>query len=396
MTVLAHPLERPRPARPHGMILIGLLAGLGLLAIGWRLVFGLGASTALTNAYPWGLWIAFDVVTGTALACGGYAIAIMVYLLNRGQYHPLIRPALLTSAFGYTLAGMSVALDVGRYWGLWKVPIYFWRWNLNSVLLEVALCIMAYTAVLWIELSPAFLERGTRAASARVRRFSQSALPKVKRALPWIVAVGLLLPTMHQSSLGSLILLAGPRLHPLWNTPLLPLLFLVSCVGMGFAAVVLEGALSSLLLRRRMETRMLANVGGAALPVFAGFVILRLADLAWRGQLPALVAFDRYSIMALIELVLFVAPLVMLATERQRLDTANLFRAAMVLALAGALYRIDTFLVAFNPGAQHAYFPSVGEILITTGLVSFEIIGYILIVRYFPILSAQPQPAAAR
>jgi Ni/Fe-hydrogenase subunit HybB-like protein len=396
MTVLAHTLERPRPVLSGGLIVIGLLAGLGLLAIGWRLLFGLGASTALTDAYPWGLWIAFDVVTGTALACGGYAIAIMVYLMNRGQYHPLVRPALLTSAFGYTLAGMSVALDVGRYWGLWKVPIYFWRWNLNSVLLEVALCIMAYTAVLWIELSPAFLERGTRAASARVRRFSQSALPKVKRALPWIVAVGLLLPTMHQSSLGSLILLAGPRLHPLWNTPLLPLLFLVSCVGMGFAAVVLEGALSSLLLRRRMETRMLANVGRAALPVFWGFVVLRVADLAWRGQLPALVAFDRYSIMTLLELALFVAPLLMLATERQRLDTANLFRSAMVLALAGGLYRIDTFLVAFNPGAQHAYFPSVGEILITTGLVSFEIIGYILIVRYFPILSAQPQTAAAR
>ena len=396
MTVLAHTLERPRPVVSRGMIIVGVLAGLGLLAIGWRLVFGLGASTALTDAYPWGLWIAFDVVTGTALACGGYAIAIMVYLLNRGQYHPLIRPALLTSAFGYTLAGLSVALDVGRYWDLWKVPLYFWHWNLNSVLLEVALCIMAYTAVLWIELSPAFLERGTRAASTRIRRFSQSALPMVKRALPWIVAVGLLLPTMHQSSLGSLILLAGPRLHPLWNTPLLPLLFLVSCVGMGFAAVVIEGALSSLLLRRRMETRMLASIGRAALPVFWGFVVLRVADLIWRGQLPALVALDRYSLLALMELALFVAPLLMLATERQRLDTANLFRAAMVLALAGALYRIDTFLVAFNPGAQHAYFPSVGEILITTGLVSFEILGYILIVRYFPILSAQPPVAAAR
>ena len=396
MTVLAHTLERPRTVLPGGLIVVGMLAGLGLLAIGWRLVFGLGASTALTDAYPWGLWIAFDVVTGTALACGGYAIAIMVYLLNRGHYHPLIRPALLTSAFGYTLAGLSVALDVGRYWGLWKVPIYFWRWNLNSVLLEVALCIMAYTAVLWIELSPAFLERGTKAASPRVRRFSQSALPKVMRALPWIVAVGLLLPTMHQSSLGSLILLAGPRLHPLWNTQLLPLLFLVSCVGMGFAAVVMEGALSSMLLGRRMETRMLASVGRAALPVFWGFVLLRVGDLVWRGQLPALVAFDRYSVMTLIELALFIAPLLMLATERQRLDTANLFRSAMVLALAGGLYRIDTFLVAFNPGAQHAYFPSVGEILITTGLVSFEILGYILIVRYFPILSAQPQTAAAR
>jgi Ni/Fe-hydrogenase subunit HybB-like protein len=395
MTVLAHTRESAHPA-PRGMVVVGVVAFLGLLAIGWRLVFGLGASTALTDAYPWGLWIAFDVVTGTALACGGYAIALMVYVLNRGQYHPLVRPALLTSAFGYTLAGLSVALDVGRYWGLWKVPIYFWRWNLDSVLLEVALCIMAYTAVLWIELSPAFLERGTTAASSRIRRYSRWALPRVTRALPWVIALGMLLPTMHQSSLGSLILLAGPRLHPLWNTPLLPLLFLVSCIGMGFAAVVLEGALSARLTGRRMETRMLAGVARAALPVFYAYVILRVGDLAWRGQLQGLLAFDLYAVLTLIELALFTAPLIMLASERQRQDIGTLFRAAMLLALAGALYRLDTFLVAFNPGPQHAYFPSVGEILITTGLVSFEILGYVLIVRYFPILSARPPAAAVR
>lgn len=393
MTVLAPTLERPRTRLSGGTALVGTLAVIGLIAMVWRLIFGLGSSTALSDGYPWGLWIAFDVVTGTALACGGYAIAIMVYILNRGQYHPLVRPALLTSAFGYSLAGMSVALDVGRYWGLWKVPIFFWHWNVNSVLLEVALCIMAYTAVLWIELSPAFLERGKTAASPRIREFSTKALPRVKRALPWIVALGLLLPTMHQSSLGSLMLLAGPRLHPIWNTPLLPLLFLISCIGMGFAAVVLEGALSSLLLRRPMETRMLANIARASLPVFWGYALLRVADLVWRGQLGALFAFDLYSVMALIELALIIAPLLMLASAPARANVGNLFRAAMVLVVGGGLYRINVFLVAFNPGGQYSYFPSVGEMLITMGLVSFEVLGYILIVKYFPILSARPHPA---
>jgi Ni/Fe-hydrogenase subunit HybB-like protein len=170
----------------------------------------------------------------------------------------------------------------------------------------------------------------------------------------------------------------------------------VSCIGMGFAAVVLEGSLASLLLRRPPETRMLANVAKFSLPVFWGYVVLRLGDLAWRGQLAALFAFDLYSVMALIEMALFIAPLAMLATARQRLDAPNLFRSAMVLVLGGALYRFNAFLVAFRPGAAHAYFPSVGEILITAGLVSFEILGYILIVRYFPILSARPQAAAVR
>jgi Ni/Fe-hydrogenase subunit HybB-like protein len=373
-----------------GTLAVGAVAAAGIVTILYRFAFGLGAATALNDGYPWGLWIAFDVVIGTALACGGYAIALVVYILNRGQYHSLVRPALLTSAFGYTIAGTSVVIDVGRYWALWKVPLFFWRWNLDSVLLEVALCIMAYVLVLWLELSPAFFERGMTAASSRIRRFSAWAHPLISKSLVWIVALGLLLPTMHQSSLGSLMLLSGPRLHPLWNTPLLPLLFLVSCVGMGFAAVVVEAAISSIWLKRRPEVDMLAGVGRATVPVMWFFFALRVADLVWRGEIATLFAFDHYSITTLIELALFAAAPLMLTTDAQRRDAGNLLRAAMVLLLAGSIYRIDTFLVAFNPGPHWFYFPSVGEIAITTGLVAIEILGYIAIVRYFPILSAQP------
>lgn len=379
-----------------GVKVVALLAGVGGLAILWRLAFGLGATTALNDGYPWGLWIAFDVVTGTALACGGYAMALLVYILNKGEYHPLVRPALLTSAFGYTMAGLSVALDVGRYWLLWKVPLFFWEWNLNSVLLEVALCIMAYMMVLWIEVSPAFFERGRHSATPWVRRISEAGLPFMKKALVWVAALGLLLPTMHQSSLGSLLLLSGPRLHELWNTPFLPLLFLVSCVGMGYAAVVLEGSLSASVLGRAPERGMLAGLGRAIVPVLAFYLALRIGDLVWRGQLGALFAFDRHSVLSLIELGLFAAAPLMLLTERQRQDMGNLFRAALVLVLAGALYRFDVFLVAFNPGAHWSYFPSVGEILVTVGLVSLEILGYIYIVKYFPVLTGRaPVPAKA-
>jgi Ni/Fe-hydrogenase subunit HybB-like protein len=390
----AHPETSPIPGPllTTGTIGIAAVAAIGVLAILYRFLFGLGAVTALNDGYPWGLWIAFDVVIGTALACGGYAMALLVYIANHGEYHPLVRPALLTSAFGYTIAGVSVVLDVGRYWALWRVPLYVWHWNANSVLLEVALCIMAYVLVAWLELSPAFLERGLTAASPRVRRFSAWAQPLLNRALLWIIALGMLLPTMHQSSLGSLMLLSGPRLHPLWNTPLLPLLFLVSCIGMGYGAVVMEGAISSLWLNRKPESEMLSGIGRTVVPVLVFYVLLRVFDLLWRGQLAALFALDHYSIMTLIELALFVAAPLMLLSDRQRHDMANLFRAAMVLLLAGSLYRIDTFLVAFNPGPHWSYFPSVGEIAITSGLVALEILGYIVIVRFFPILTAQRPP----
>ncbi len=361
--------------------------GVGALLILWRLVAGLGATTALNDGYPFGLWIAFDVVTGTALACGGYAIAILVYILNKGQYHPLVRPAILTSALGYSLAGVGVLLDVGRWWLLWKVPVYFWHWNLNSALLEIALCIMAYVVVLWIELSPAFFEQWKDGSNLALRRVSIQALPVLERSMIWIVALGMLLPTMHQSSLGTLMLLAGSRLHPLWRTPLLPLLFLVSCVAMGYAVVVLESVLSSMAFRRRVELPMLASLAGAIVPIQVAFVAMRLGDLAWNGRLGLLVAGDVRSVMALVEIALFLAPAAMLRSPASRRDVPRLFRGALVMMFAGGVFRFDTYLVAFTPGANWSYFPSVPEMLITTGLIAFEVLAYVAIVRYFPILA---------
>jgi len=392
-------LEQPQPlggttfTRPV-QILLAFAALAGALIV-WRFAAGLGATTALNDGYPWGLWIAFDVVTGTALSCGGYGIAILVYILNRGNYHPLIRPALVTSAFGYTIAGLSVMIDVGRPWIAYQLP-FFWHWNVHSVLLEVALCIMTYTIVLWLELSPAFLERARTSGIQLIRRVGEVGLPVMKKSLLWLTALGMLLPTMHQSALGSLLLLSGPRLHPVWNTTLLPLLFLLSCVAMGFGAVVIEGSLSALFLRRKPETPMLAGLGLVMQPLIGLYLVIRIVDIAVRGQLAALFAFDFYSVLALFEMALFAASMVLLATDRQRHDLGNLFRAAMLMVLAGALYRFDVFLVAFQPGAHWFYFPNLTEILITAGLVAGEIAGYIIVIKVFPIMSGAPLPAPAR
>jgi Ni/Fe-hydrogenase subunit HybB-like protein len=374
---------------------LAALFGFGAVFILWRLVAGLGAVTALSDGYPWGLWIAFDVVTGTALACGGYAVALLVYIRNKGQYHPLVRPAVLTSALGYTLAGIGIGLDVGRWWNIWRVPLFFWHWNVNSVLLEVALCVMAYIFVLWIELSPAFLEKARESRAPRLRALGDRLLPIVNRALLWIIALGVLLPTMHQSSLGSLMLLAGPRLHPLWHTGWLPLLFLISCIAMGYATVVFEAALSSLLLRRKPEMEMLGGVAGAMVPIVFAYPLLRVLDLAYAGRLGLLFAFDTFSVMALLELALATAPGVMLLNRRRRTDLGHLFRAAMLMMLAGGLYRFDTYLVAFRPGDNWSYFPSVPELFITLGLVAAEIMVYIAVIKIFPILSGAA-PAAEK
>ena len=388
----AQPVGGPIVTRPFRWV--ALVAGIGAIFTLYRFMAGLGASTGLSDGYPWGIWIAFDVVTGTALACGGYAVAILVYILNKGEYHPLVRPAILTSALGYSLAGLAITIDVGRGWLLYRVPLYAGHWNLNSALLEVALCVMSYIGVLWIELSPAFMEHFKKGPDGTLKSLSNTFYPIVQKILPWIIALGLLLPTMHQSSLGTVMLLTGAKLHPLWSTPILPLLFLVSCVGMGFAIVVFESTLSAALLKRPKETEMLAGLAGVVGPVLWGFAALRLVDIVVRGQLGAVFTSGKYSVFFLVEMVLFLAPAVLLRDAKKRRDPGHLFRMAMVMILAGGLYRIDSYIVAFRPGEQYSYFPTIPEFGITLGLIALEILIYVVIIKTFPILAGAPSKAA--
>jgi Ni/Fe-hydrogenase subunit HybB-like protein len=160
-----------------------------------------------------------------------------------------------------------VVVDLGRPWELWKVPLYFWRWT-GSPQLEVALCITAYVFVLMIEASPALFERLQKDAKGRLRDFSVGALRFLDRALPFILALGVLLPTMHQSSLGTMMLLTGPKLHALWATTWLPFLFLVSSLVMGYGIVVVEATFSAWAFGRQRETAMLTKLERAHVGAF--------------------------------------------------------------------------------------------------------------------------------
>lgn len=353
------------------------LALVGVILMLYRYLFGLGAVTNLSDGYPWGLWITYDVLVGTALGCGGYAMALLVYIFNRWEYHPLVRSAVLTSVFGYTLAGVAVFLDIGRYWNGYHLFLP-WYVNFNSVLVEVALCIAAYAGVLWLELAPTVLEghhQNPKAVNARER---------LERWLPVIVAVGILLPTMHQSSLGTLMIIAGPKLSPLWQTPLLPLFFLISAIIMGFAVTVFESILSSLAFKRPFETPMIAKVGGVMAWVVSVYLVLRLADLLFRGA--PVFSSGFLSFMFLLENLCFLAPLVLLTNPALRSDLRCLFAASSSLLLAGSLYRFNAFLVGFNPGPGWSYFPALPEIFITLGILALELMGYLYFVKRYPVL----------
>ncbi|HET6921530.1 MAG TPA: Ni/Fe-hydrogenase cytochrome b subunit, partial [Anaeromyxobacteraceae bacterium] len=234
-----------------------LVAGVGLVALAIRFTRGLGAVTAMSDGYGFGLWIAMDVVVGTAVGCGGYAMALLVYLANKGEFHPLVRPAMLTGALGYTFAGASIFVDIGRYWWIWKIPVFATWWNGSSALLEVALCVMAYIVVLWLEFSPSVLEGWKNGRNPFLRGTAETWGPRMAKAMPWIIATGLLLPTMHQSSLGTVMLLPTSKVHGLWLTSFLPLLFLVNAVFLGYGAVIAEATISAFGFKRPRETALL-------------------------------------------------------------------------------------------------------------------------------------------
>jgi Ni/Fe-hydrogenase subunit HybB-like protein len=379
---------------PMRFLLVIFLIGLGLTA--WRFAVGLGPTTNMSDGYPWGIWIAFDVVTGTALACGGYAVALLVYIFNKGKYHPLVRPALLVSALGYSVAAVGIVIDVGRPWFIWRIPISVGKWNLDSALLEVALCVMAYVMVLWIEVSPAFLEKWRDSGRGAWAKFAGGAAGVIDRILPWIIALGLVLPTMHQSSLGSVIMLAGPRLHPLWHTAWLPFLFLVSCIAMGYAAVVMESTLTSRAFGRQREDAMLASLSKVMSFVLLLWVVFRLGDVVVQGKTGYLFGSGLLSVLFWIEIALFLVPGVMLMTGRVQGNIGGMFRGSLFILLGGAMYRFDSYLVAFKPGPGWSYFPSVVETVVTLGLVSLEILVFVWLVKSFPFLGGTTPVAAER
>lgn len=370
--------------RATGTLGVLVLVMLAVLAV--RFVRGIGAVTNLSDGYPWGIWIAFDVVCGSALAAGGFTVAFLTYILNRGAYHPLVRPALLAALFGYVQAALSIVFDLGRYWNMWHMfwPTYI---QVNSVLFEVAVCIGSYTIVLCIEALPMVLERlGWKTARQRLGR-----------VLFVFVAIGVLLPTMHQSSLGSLLIVLGPQIHPLYQTLMLPALFLVSCVGMGLAAVVFEATVSSLAWRRPLERDLLAKLMNIGRLLAGFFLVLRFGDITVRGVWHYAFQANVVSVAFWLEVFLFAAPIVLLSTQAARRNPQRLFLSAVAMASAGMTYRLSAYLIAYDTGAGWTYFPSFGEVAVTAGLVSLEVLAFIACVRMLPVLPriAEPTPAPA-
>jgi Ni/Fe-hydrogenase subunit HybB-like protein len=369
--------------------------GSGVLFAYFRFFHGFGSVTNLNPAYPFGLWIAFDVACGVALAAGGFTTAAIVEIFGRERYHALVRPAILTAFIGYFLVGLAVFFDLGKYYNIWHALIY---WNGTSVLFEVAWCVMLYLTVLGIENLPNVVEQfkgnvQLPGALAALNRPADWLLGKIdwfcRKTLAFFVIAGVVLSFGHQSSLGTMMLIAPYKLHDLWYTPLSPLLFLTSAVSVGPCMVIFEGTLASKFFGRKPETELLGSFA-RYIPIFLGtYLLLRVGDLAYRGVLAQ--AFDG-SVAGnsfLLEFALFAAPYFLLKRRSVRMHGTKLFLCALSVICAVVLNRFNVFLIGVDMAPGFNYFPSVGEFAITFAFIAFGVLLYKIGVNYLPILEAE-------
>lgn len=403
-------VERPRYFS-RGTWVVASVAAVGGAALLYRFLFGLGATTNLSDAYPWGLWIAIDVACGVALAAGGFTSAFLIEILHRGRYHAVLRPALLTAMIGYTFVAIGVATDLGRWWAIWHVPLPMF-WQPNSVLFEVAVCVMCYLTVLYIEFLPVVCERfrgrvrlpGGLAALDGAAEWALRAMDAtLSRVILVFVILGIMLSCMHQSSLGTLMVITGDRLHPLWQTPYLPLLFLLSAFSVGYPMVIFESVLASRSLRLPPEREVLGELA-RFVPIPLGvYLSVRFIDLGARGALGRVLEGSRESWLFLAEVGIgFVAPFVILLVPRLRRSLGWLFLGASLVIGGVVMNRLNVFLIAFTPVDPGAtYFPAWSEFAVTAGFIAMIVLIYRAIVLNFPVIEAlgrggahEPAPAA--
>ncbi len=336
--------------------ILGLAAAVGVA----RFIFGLGVTTNLNDATPWGLWIGFDVMGGVALAAGGFVLTAICYVFKREKFHSLIRPAVLTAFLGYLAVIFGLLFDLGLPWNIWHMIVY---WNPHSPLFEVGWCVMLYTSVLLLEFSPVPLEETSR--YARIRGFL------LRFRFP-LVLLGIMLSTLHQSSLGTLFLIMPYKLHPLWYSRLLPVQFFISAVALGLMMVTLESLISHWLYRRKAAGEaVLEGLARGVVWVLAVYLAVKLGDIVASGELPLVFSGSRESILFLIEIMISaVIPLVLFSIPRVRSSTAGQWVGSSLVVAGMVLYRLDVGGLAMLGATGDTYVPSWMEVVVSMGVVS--------------------------
>jgi len=380
MSVLDVPASR-WPKLTFWRVMFGIVFALFLYVTVIRYWRGLGAVSNLSDAFPWGVWIGFDILCGVGLAAGAFTLMATVHLFHIERFEPIVRPTVLTGFLGYVFVCVALMYDLGQPWRIWHALIY---WNHHSVMFEVAWCVMLYTTVLALEFAPIVFEK------------LRLDLPrKILKALNTpLVIVGVLLSTLHQSSLGSLYLIVPEKLYPLWYTPALPLLFYISAIGAGLGMIIVESHLSGRAFNRGLEMNLLEPLGRVMVVVLGLYGVLRLDLLFNAGDLHLAFAPNYEGRMFLLEFGIgVVIPVLLLVWPRIRRSPSGLVAGAGFAVVGFILNRLNVSVTGLERASGTHYVPTWMELTISVGLVAIGMFVFALAVRYLPIFPEHPHPA---
>ena len=354
----------------------------GLYATYVRVVYGLGGSTNLSDKFPWGIWIGFDVMCGVGLAAGGFTLVAMVHIFNIQQYKPVMRPAILTAFLGYSLVVVGLLYDLGRPDRLWHPLV---MWNPHSVMFEVAWCVTLYSTVLFLEFLPVVFERfGFHKPLEWIHRIS----------VPLMI-LGVLLSTLHQSSLGTLFLIVPEKLYALWYTPILPLLFYISAFGVGLAMTIFDSWHSSRAFGRALELPLLASMARVLAVVMTVYLWIRFLDMSHRHVFGLLALNRTETWLFALEIALIAVPTILLYRKAVRMQPGKLYACAVMVVFGFMANRLNVGITGLERGSGTHYIPRWTEIAITLSIVACGFAIFRAIGQYFPIFEAHSIEIAA-
>ena len=376
---------RPTP----GNIITAIILAVGLTITIIRFTMGIGSVTNLSDNQPWGMWIGFDLLCGVCLAAGGYFTTVACYTMGV-NYHSAIRPAVTTAFLGYAFVVIALLYDLGHPL---RLPFMFFFPGTTSVLFEVGLCVATYLTVLFVEFSVAPMEW----LASRFPWLVKWRKVVIKMTIP-LTIFGVTLSTLHQSSLGSLYLIAPGKLYPLWYSPFMPMFFFVSSMAAGASMVIFEGMFAHKGVHQYMDKthlreadQVVFSFARAASFILFAYFMLKLIDMLVQANIPYL--FTGYGAWWMVEMLGFVLLPALLYAKGARERRLGLCRFAAANTVIGiVLNRFNVSMIAFNyalPSSER-YFPSIWEICISIFVVTMIVTVYRFIVYHMPVLYEHP------
>jgi Ni/Fe-hydrogenase subunit HybB-like protein len=377
------------PVFTKTLLLLVVLAALAIVLAGVRFFSPLGPFSGMNDAYAWGIWKTFNVMTLTALGSGPLALGMAAWVFNRQKLHVVMRTALVSGFLFYATGLLALGFDVGRPWNFYSAVLP-WRWNSESAMLEISICMPLYCALfLSFEILPLLLERLYYTGNDRARAVLRRVSPVIRRIYPFFIVGAYVIPLMHQSSLGGLLLLAGTKIDPIWQSPAMPLLYLIAAAMCGLAFMIFLLLIVCLRYSRRLDGSVLTELANILTGVSLLFLTVRFIDLAWRHQLAAAFAFNRMSLLFMAETACILIPAVALRVKRVRETPRALLNMAALACVGGMLYRFIPTSIAYMPARSSGYFPSVPELMMAVGYIALGTVAFVFAINYFAVLPGE-------